>query len=1353
MKTRFTRIPGALAAILLIAAFVIPAGVATSSVVSADPGIMRWDTVMTPEAFPLKNDVDNVHFPGTASLDIPMGSEILSMAVGNDGQTIAWIVRDFEYAQPIYAPMYGNVLYWSNTAGIAATPTRELGLMRATGFILGIGAINGVNGVPSNCYQVVIAPDNPACMAVSADGTTGGEFGTGFSGGPKRIYYTSDAGNTWDLAYDGSTPASWVPGDITLGPTEFIRNMDISVDYGGKRDIAFVTTTGAGQGHWFVRSSSGFNNWQVQTGMPAGTGGSTFFDYYAIKFSPTYNGDSSVALVAADFTGTYYNVAQRDLNQNTTVGWAFNNSINVMNVADLPKTSPTIISLNNAVLQLPSDFSGQSSSLRRAYISLDAMFGPLMGTTIIPKISQDGIYRIDDTTVYVLMDTTTNMNKSIYSIAYFGTYASGKLLAGERLGFPCTATVPTWFTDSPTTCPIPCWYPALKPTTGAAGLTANCAVGNNTGVGAALVGWNADGSLGLVSTGSLPAEPSIMAFPTGAWGPANPLVPLPPFIQYSNPSGGAWWGTWSGLSQLANAAIPSGPAFSIPGPIAPLFTWSPVHDDESAFAISRNNGETWNQLALIDTTIDWFNDVAVAPDCTTIYLASVSANAGIGCNEFDSVWRATINPNVAAPLPAVPPIGMVWERVFCHTTSGGCTVPQSELPILRVVESCTDKPTGEIVGWAAQNATATTSTNSGGVMAWSPDYGDYWATVTPRYPVQDFTFESSTTMYVLSPTGVVQRLPYTGTSWSTNLPNYDSQLLYGHTIAAMPDGKVLVGAGVNAPYPMAYSLDQGVTLSVIADPIAGHGNEHVIFDTDFADNSFIYMGDDSGKSDTAANGGMAETKNSGGTAPGTVYRNSIPANTRWVDGDMMSRANGNGYVFSDTPALWWGNNSGTAEPANDPPHPVGQYGLVQAWTGTPQAALYSAHDSVVNSSNSSRNVTSLLNTHDSAVCRTLVPRNGIPKPGIQWSCLDVFAPLSQKGVYFTLEPSSLKACGCCTLDTNTTLYAIDDESGGRWNGHYLLDINSGTFYDPGVYDKLGYSPYANQGMLWAYTDCLAKKGPVLKGPADQFLVGADPVTGRNQQIDLSWEQLCLTVWYQLQIAKDSAFTLRINPAINYGNTSGPGQIKGVTGSILIKMDSTNNTSPAAWIPPGALPEAGAIYYWRIRSAKSATSQIANSPWSAVNSFTVKAGFIVNTPYYGVQLLSPANGGIGIPTKPTQFSWSPWQDATKYEFDLAKDPEFQQMVTTANTTTSAYSYSGSLDYATSYFWRVKALEVNGQSIPSDWSATFSFQTSEPPAPPAPAPAEPATPIWVWVIIAIGAILVIVTLVLTFKTRRV
>ena len=184
-----------------------------------------------------------------------------------------------------------------------------------------------------------------------------------------------------------------------------------------------------------------------------------------------------------------------------------------------------------------------------------------------------------------------------------------------------------------------------------------------------------------------------------------------------------------------------------------------------------------------------------------------------------------------------------------------------------------------------------------------------------------------------------------------------------------------------------------------------------------------------------------------------------------------------------------------------------------------------------------------------------------------------------------------------------------------------------------------------------------------------------------------------------------------------------------------------------------MPEAGAIYWWRICVYRSATGQLAWSDWSEARSFTVKAGFIVNTPYYGVQLLSPNNGCLGCKIKPASFSWSPWKETTKYQFDLSKDPEFKSMVVTSTTTTTGYEYSGTLDYSTNYFWRVKALEVNALPIPSDWSATFSMQTEPAPAPPAAPPAEPATPLWVWIIIAIGAILVIVTLILIFKTRRV
>ena len=272
------------------------------------------------------------------------------------------------------------------------------------------------------------------------------------------------------------------------------------------------------------------------------------------------------------------------------------------------------------------------------------------------------------------------------------------------------------------------------------------------------------------------------------------------------------------------------------------------------------------------------------------------------------------------------------------------------------------------------------------------------------------------------------------------------------------------------------------------------------------------------------------------------------------------------------------------------------------------------------------------------------------------------------------------------------------------------------------------------------------------GPAvDKYLVGADPVTGRNEQVDLAWEQLCLSTVYQLQIAKDRDFTLRINPLVNFSQ-GGYGQISAVTGSILLQMDETNMTAPAAWIPPGALPEAGANYWWRIRSVRSATGQIAASPWSEPRNFTIKAGFIVNTPYYGVQLLSPNNGCIDCKVKPASFSWSPWKDATKYEFTLAGDPEFRQIVVTANPTTPAFEYDGTLDYSTNYFWRVRALEVNGQLIPSDWSAAFSFQTEPGPAPPAAPPSEPPTPLWVWIVIAVGASLVVAVLVLVVRTRR-
>ncbi|MBM3118128.1 MAG: hypothetical protein FJ006_01000 [Chloroflexi bacterium] len=1200
MKTKYPSIFGLLVALMLVASFVVPTNFMSPKPVEADPGICKWDVLPTPFYRPLVYDV----YPGL---------EIQDMAVAGDGATIYAAVRMVLSATGASLTLqatgctltagnsYTN-LFVTTTGGIFWTASKSMSLLNAVKAYLGACPDDG----DTNIYHVAVAPDNPKYIAVTSDDpdTPGA--------GPQAVWVSPDGGSTWDYA----------SGLGLGGTTATIRAIDISMDYGGKRDIAVGTTTCTPGGDLRVVQSTGFGGWKAQNTT---TSLGAAVDIFAVKFSPTYASDASIAVVYADASNTYYNIGLRDIDKNTTDTWAFTRTEVEVTTPGNPSTSPSTSELNKADLELPSDFSGQAASLRRAYISTDAYID---GTTT-KENQRDGIFRVDDNVVYELMATYSNARKSIYSIAYFGTYASGKLIAGERMGYPCTATVPTWFTDSPTTCPIPCWYPALKPTTGAATLSAcPSPLGLQSGVGAALVGWRADGQLAYAATG------------------ANAIDTTDD-----------WYLRW-------------------------LDAYTAY--DESAFAISRNNGETWNQLALIDTGITKFTDVAPAADCKTIYLASHNAGPGYKCRDFDSVWRTSSNSEVVSPLPAMP-AGTYWERVLTRPLDTTCNTTQSTVGLLRLVPYCAD-PSGQIVAWAAQGKKA---------QAWSPDYGDYWATITPRDEIQDFCFESKTVMYNLSAGGLVQKMPYTGTAWSTTLPSVDTVVYGAHSIAAYPEGKVLVGASVDyhtALYAASYSGNfntdsPSFTVMVLAGKTNHTGSVHPVFHPNFKENNLIFINDT-------------------GSTGGSVYRNNPAAQQRWVDTDMMDAING---------------AVGCMAPHRDP-----QYGLVVSFTGE---ALYSAHfDSSDNST---------------GVCRTLDLLEGMPKPGMAWDCLNVFAnpPAAPNQVRFTLEPTSLKACGCCTLETDTTLYAIDDQN---------------------------YSATYRRGLVWGFTDCMAKKGPALI-TADKSLIGCDPVSGRAQEVNLCWEQLCIADAYDIEIAKKKDFSLVIVDLAPEGECYGfmpvdvlkpcayfpaGGQAAGSTLSILyededLKKSTIRTLGEGSAIGRYGNLECGHTYYWRVKVRECATGQWIRSPWSEVRSFTVKAGLPVSTPYYGPQLLAPNNGCLGCPVKPASFSWSPFKETTKYKFQLAKDAAMTQIVKEAEVTTTAFEYDGTLDYSSNYFWRIMALEP----APSDWSATFSFQTEAAPAPPA-APEKPApTPFWVWVVIAIGAILVIVTLVLIFKTRRV
>jgi len=254
---------------------------------------------------------------------------------------------------------------------------------------------------------------------------------------------------------------------------------------------------------------------------------------------------------------------------------------------------------------------------------------------------------------------------------------------------------------------------------------------------------------------------------------------------------------------------------------------------------------------------------------------------------------------------------------------------------------------------------------------------------------------------------------------------------------------------------------------------------------------------------------------------------------------------------------------------------------------------------------------------------------------------------------------------------------------------------------------------------------------VLVMGSDDALVSYDPVTGRNADIGFRWEQLCLASQYQVQIAKDEGFSLIVFDSGVY--------------------EPALSTSPAMLYQAGGRLEAGHTYYWRARVRQAITGQAIHGPWSLPQKFTVSAGLPVSTSYYGLRPLSPGNNCTGCSVKSPAFSWSGLNETTKYRFTLARNADLTDVIIIAETSGTAYTYTGTLDYNTSYFWQVMAIEP----ALSEPSATFIFITEpEPevePVPEIPLPEEPATPLWVWVIIGIGSALIVVVLVFIMQVH--
>jgi len=194
-------------------------------------------------------------------------------------------------------------------------------------------------------------------------------------------------------------------------------------------------------------------------------------------------------------------------------------------------------------------------------------------------------------------------------------------------------------------------------------------------------------------------------------------------------------------------------------------------------------------------------------------------------------------------------------------------------------------------------------------------------------------------------------------------------------------------------------------------------------------------------------------------------------------------------------------------------------------------------------------------------------------------------------------------------------------------------------------------------------------------------------------------------------------------------------------------------------------ELATTYYWRVRATEPMLS-----PWSDKWSFTTALGYASIAP----ELLNPEAGASGIPLEPV-FQWSDVAGADSYELVVSTDASLENptilKVDDYALPSTAWRCNISLDYDTTYYWKVRAISSDTYSA---WSAVSAFTTEsppspleepppeeaqepqEPPAPPPPSAPQPTTPDWVkylfGALLAAVVLLSVIVLILVRGMRR-
>ncbi|MFC1931752.1 WD40/YVTN/BNR-like repeat-containing protein [Chloroflexota bacterium] len=223
---------------------------------------------------------------------------------------------------------------------------------------------------------------------------------------------------------------------------------------------------------------------------------------------------------------------------------------------------------------------------------------------------------------------------------------------------------------------------------------------------------------------------------------------------------------------------------------------------ESCFSVSADDGKTFNDISLIDTTLTILCDVAVNEDGSKIYMLSANGTGAAGTVAL-SVWRYESR----------------WERIYSNQS-------RDDDYILRVATGDDD-----VIYLADTGSSAKTIyyTSDGGMTKWH--------TRTSRYDITDLAVEADGDVaYVMTDNGYVSKSTNTGFTWDSKV---SSKLQAGSSMLVSLGEDLLLG-GSSDGY-VSYSTNGNSSWTLIDDDIGGAVQ---VVATGLADGDFLIAASD-----------------------------------------------------------------------------------------------------------------------------------------------------------------------------------------------------------------------------------------------------------------------------------------------------------------------------------------------------------------------------------------------------------------------------------------------------------------------------------------------------------------------------